>query len=244
MILGDSQIAPVHSLLLIESGRVTVEAIAHEPLLKVNDKVVRTATLENDDSLSIGGFQFRVRLNPEMIAQTLESYPDIPLDVEELLEREEKGLAELSAADLVERIEAEQTQIERYERQIETGKAALLQAALNRNTCRERLPVIPGSSAAARYKIHGSHATPAPMVPLPTGEDDQVVDEFERVRSELEDFSQDLEARLQRVNARENNIDAAARELAEAQMKLVGQLGLLLDQIATQPSKEEPRQIA
>ena len=39
MVLGDAQIPPIHTILIIDGGRVLVEALTQAPLLKVNGNV-------------------------------------------------------------------------------------------------------------------------------------------------------------------------------------------------------------
>lgn len=244
MVLGDAQIPPIHTILIVDGGRVLVEALTQSPLLKVNGNVVGTAILEDNDELSIGGFQFVVHLNHEAIAQTLEVFPDVNADVVTLEDQAAIDPTELSAAELVELIEAEQSQIDRFERQLQTGQAALLRAAVDRNTRREGTDEIIEPVSAPHHTFHTSHALPGPNRRRTVKTDERFVDEFERVRMELEDFSLDLEQRLEKVNHREDNLDAAAKELADAQNKLVAQLGTLLEQIAAQQNETEPRAIA
>ncbi|WP_339909760.1 FHA domain-containing protein [Symmachiella dynata] len=244
IVLGDPNVPALHTILLVEGGCVIAEAIAHSPLLKVNGNVVKTAILEDGDVLTIGGFQFAIQLNHEAIAQTLESDSQTALDLQDLESECELDDGELSAAELVDRLEAEMALVDQFERQIQTGQAALLQSAINRNTQRESSTDPVHSAIAPRHIIHSKHTLRGPRSHRHSEADERVVDEFERVRMELEDFSADLEQRIHQVNHREDNIDAATKELAEAQNKLVAQLGLLLEQIAAQQPADAPRAIA
>ncbi len=244
IVLGDAHVPLIHTILLVDGGRVIAETVARSPLLKVNGNVVGTAILEDGDALAIGGFQFVVRLNHEAIARTLESTAHDHIALDELEDEPIVDAADLSAAELVDCLEAEMNQVEQLERQIQTGQAGLLQAAIDRNTRRDRPLDISRGSNPARGMIHGGHGLRGPRSRRHFEPDDRFVDEFERVRTELEDFSMDLDQRLQQVHRREDNIDAAAKELAEAQNKLVAQLGTLLEQIAMQQTEEEPRAIA
>lgn len=244
IVLGDSNVPALHTILLVEGGCVIAEAIAHSPLLKVNGNVVKTAILEDGDVLTIGGFQFAIHLNHEAIAQTLESDSQTSLDLQDLEREFEFDDGELSAAELVDRLESEMALVDQFERQIQTGQAALLQSAINRNTHRESSTDPMHSAIAPRNVIHSKHTLRGPRSRRNIEADERVVDEFERVRMELEDFSTDLEQRIHQVNHREDNIDAATKELAEAQNKLVAQLGLLLEQIAAQQPADVPRAIA
>lgn len=244
MVLGDPNVPAIHTILLVEGGCVIAEAVAQTPLLKVNGNVISTAILEDGDELTIGGFHFAIHLNHEAIARTLESDTQTPLDLQDLESECELDDSELSAAELVDRLESEMSLVDQFERQIQTGQAALLQSAINRNTHRESTTGPSHSAISPRHIIHSKHKLRGPRSPRHIEADERVVDEFERVRMELEDFSADLEQRIHQVNHREDNIDAATKELAEAQNKLVAQLGLLLEQIAAQQPADAPRAIA
>ena len=176
--------------------------------------------------------------------RTLESASQTSSDLHELEGESEFDDTELSAKELVNRLESEMAQVDQFERQIQTGQAALLQAAINRNTCRELPPEFSRPALPSHTVIHNRQTLRGPRSRSHFEADDRFVDEFERVRLELEDFSTDLEQRIQQVNHREDNIDAATKELAEAQNKLVAQLGMLLEQIASQQTTDVPRAIA
>jgi hypothetical protein len=126
--LGGEGMPFLHSVLLIEDGMPTIEAFVPTPELRVNDRVVSDAELQNGDRISIGEFEFTLHLTPSAHA-----VPAVPLYIphprESVDEEAGENLAELSVSELVERIEAAEADVEEFESARAAGAAALLDAA-------------------------------------------------------------------------------------------------------------------
>ncbi len=244
MILGDSKIPPIHTILTVREGRVLLEAVTTFPRLLVNGNRVDTAILEDGDLIVLGNFQFIVHFNHQAIAATLKTPEMGPLQESEFDGSPLAETAGLSAAELVDRLAEEQSQIDRFEKKIETGRQALLQAALDHHQRQDLLVRDAKPTFPQKHRLHSAHQLRGPMIGRNPGTDQQFLQEFERVRRELEDFSLELEHRTEQVSRRESQFDTAAQELVEAQNKLVAQLGTILSQIAARESERAPRAIA
>ena len=240
--LGGPEIPPLHTVMIIGDGEVTVEAIAESPALQVNGRTVTSAVLHEGDTLGIGLFEFHVRLHESAILETAPA-PSNPFETD--LDCGGPVLpetAELSASELIEKLEEEQGLVESFEQTVNTGHDALL-AAVRARQADKRNQVLETTNPAlpSRHVIHGAHELRGPRITAPADGDEQFVHEFERVRRELEDFSLELEKRIERVTKREAHFDEAAKELVEAQNKLSAQLGTLLEQIETDRKESQPR---
>ncbi len=113
----------LHSLLVIEGKTASLEAVVSEPPLLVNGEVRRHVELTDEDTVTIGDFEFVFHrlMSSEPESQVAETELSISHDAEQL--------AKCSAADLVSLIEDEASSIDEYQRRREMGAAALLDAA-------------------------------------------------------------------------------------------------------------------
>lgn len=123
--LGGQNCPLLHSLLLIEGTRATLEAVVADPPLLINGEARRTVDLRDEDRVEIGDFEFvfhkMVRTEPSVQAASVMPFND---------QGEAIGIAALSVPQLVQQIEEEQEQIDTFEIGREGGAAALLGAAL------------------------------------------------------------------------------------------------------------------
>lgn len=205
--LGGEGVPFLHSIIDTTTSVVRVEAFTAWPELKVNGAVVRTAVLADGDALSIGGFEFKLHAAASLAAETVDPlYAPIPLEL--ALEAEE-DVAELSAAELVERIAAADSEAADFE--IESvdphHAAALLEAVRNWAP--------PVTEAAAGLET-----------------DDEL-----HLAAELQTISIDVEQRLAQLRLWEAEQATRADALLSAQDRLAEQLRLAAQSLATEQAR-------
>ena len=122
--LGGEDIPILHSVLLVEEQGAHIDALVEQPVLLVNGAPRRTADLQDGDIFAIGKFEFAVH-----VPQPAESGSAEPLDSEDDLDPETEEMESLTAAELVERIEREQSLVDAFQDARYAGARALLQAA-------------------------------------------------------------------------------------------------------------------
>lgn len=230
--LGGPDLPTLHSLIVIVGTEVTLEAIAAEPPLKVNGRKVTTALITHGDRIEIGPFHFTVRVIPPHAA--LQPEVEMPLSRHADDDREP---ADLSALELVERMEDELRMIEEFDSRREQGAAALLDAVERRHAepfVQTQEPALAKTDRVWRVDGAGMSSHPhIPAVPLtqPVAEtDEMLVHDLQRLQDDLQRFSRLLEARAERLSQQEANVADAATELVEAQQHLSQQLDLLMSQ--------------
>ena len=121
--LGGDDVPMLHSLLVIEGRKASLEAVVSEPPLLVNGEARRIVELSDEDTVMIGDFEFVFHrlVATEPTAQATFAETSVPCDMEQL--------SQLSTAELVAHIEEESGQIVEHNRNCEQGAAALLDAA-------------------------------------------------------------------------------------------------------------------
>lgn len=107
----------LHSIVIPRGPDLWIDAVVPNPALIVNGRPVRESVLEQGDIIEIGEFVFTVGKREPTESEVNELPDDL------------SNIAELSAGELVERLEAEMTFVEDQEAAREQGAAALLQAA-------------------------------------------------------------------------------------------------------------------
>lgn len=121
--LGGEHVPMLHSLLVIQGKTASLEAVVPEPPMLVNGEACRQVELSDEDTVTIGDFEFvfhRLLSNePESLAAANE--PAIPFEPDQL--------ARLSVTELVSLLEHEAATFSDYHTRREQGAAALLDAA-------------------------------------------------------------------------------------------------------------------
>lgn len=121
--LGGEHVPMLHSLLVIQGHTASLEAVVPEPPLLVNGEVCRQVELSDEDTVTIGEFEF-------VFHRLLSNEPESQVSAQELsVPFEAEQLAQLSATELVALLEDEATTIDDYQTRREMGAAALLDAA-------------------------------------------------------------------------------------------------------------------
>lgn len=164
--LGDDGIALRHCRLRLDGDAVHIERIAPAPALVVNGEVVDAARLEDGASVTIGSFQFELR-DTGTCEESLDA-------------------GELSAADLVDRLEDEFALVDEYESRRAVGLEALLEATRH---------VEPTSPIVEATRV------------------DELIQRLESFATELEDRVARLADREQRLLAASNELLAMQEAL-------------------------------
>lgn len=124
--LGGDDVPILHSILLVDEDGAQIDAVVPSPELFVNGVPHRAAQLRDGDVLSIGKFEFAVHIQQPVDADAgqecggMLSTPNANLETD---------LADLSATEIVNRLEQDLREIGRLQSSRETGAEALLQAA-------------------------------------------------------------------------------------------------------------------
>jgi len=216
------EISPLHSLICWSEHGFQLEAITPFPPLRVNGEPVEGAFLSDGDRIEIGPFEVVVRQAPAASALGSSrsihrgnpgssgqagSHPACP-DIDS------EDLTKLSAADLVERIEAEETLVSQFEGRRDAGAAALLQAAA-------------GHAAAQRTDRTEPRPAAVPVEASPA----TWLDELEGVIGQLTRYATELEQRAESISSKEASFAQAAAAVLDSQQKLVTRLEAILDQL-------------
>ena len=123
--LAAAGIPPLHSIIRLDGGQLVFEAIAHEPQPTINEVRTRAALLQDGDVIELGPFTLTLRIS-SAAARTRPSNSvwDDPSEC--------RNVDELSAEELADLIESEQTLVEQFESREQLGARALLDAVRHR----------------------------------------------------------------------------------------------------------------
>jgi hypothetical protein len=117
----------LHSVLVDRKGVLTIEAIAAKPSLMVNGRCVQSAEIQAGDELAIGGISMKVHGHSVKNSDPLMQ----PIDVDAMLALDQTtASSELSASDLVEKLEADMALVASYEDGREDAANSLIEASL------------------------------------------------------------------------------------------------------------------
>jgi hypothetical protein len=239
--LGGEGMPALHSLITVSGREITLEAIAATPALTVNGRQIQTTLLHDGDIIGVGEVELLARFEAGQTpngAQMI-SAPAAAIDAD-------RPVSELSAAELIDRIEEEEKQVEEFEARQMSGAHALVQAIMGRTRQAAR-PVETGS----RAPIPAPHflskrpqilAAQTRQSQLAADRDPAVQEEIEELGKHLSTLSQELKGTTQRAAAREATYVEATDTLLETQDKLVSHIEVLLDQVQTLKSNEAPVQ--
>ena len=207
---------PLHSFIQIRGRHVWIEAIANDPPLRINGETATGEWLRNGDTLDIGPFQLRARL------QAIGTISNSPVSGAHDADPMDENLESLSALELVDLLESDLALVEEFEQDQAAGAAALL-----------------GAVRQKQLEQPAEVATPQTL-PMSVPEDDALfAQELERLCTELGAFAQELERRSLRLARREASCEAVADALAQAQDRLVLQIEAVSEKIATLHANEQ-----
>lgn len=256
--LGGDEVPALHSIVTIGDSGVHLEAISPVPPLLVNGRVVRETQLSDGDVIHIGEVELLAHLSNGRSPTEVE----VPVAATGTGTTADRAAVELSAAELIDRIEAEERQVDDFEERLRTGARALTAIAQGRTAplagSEQRRLDVPGRNAPARAAVGAPHflskrpqvlaargRAPAESQPA-SGTRPEFQQELEQLGRQLTALSQELQSTSQRATQRETNYAAATDILMETQHKLVSQLEALVSQVAAmqQQPATKPRAIA
>lgn len=238
MRLGGQNIPALHSLITRGDEGPEIEAIAATPALIVNGQQVHTARLSDGDTIHIG--------EVELVAHVTAIRPAAEVPLQVAVAQDTPAPSELSALELVERVEAEQRQIERFEARRELGAQALLQAAqLGRQAALEPAPH--ARVPAPHFLSKRPQVLAAQNRAAPTQGDDSFLRDLSQVGAHLSSLSQEIRNNSARAKDREAHLVEAADTLLDTQERLAEQLEAVIEHVASAPPAlplAKPRAIA
>lgn len=238
--LGGEDIPLAHTLLSVNDHEILAQWLGESPSLLVNGKPVQESALRDGDRIEIGRFEFIVhRLLTELASEESAREPNhnpsesVTIETADLLhllaqakdEVPAEDLAELSANELLELLEAEQNSVVEFDDAVAQAEAALLHAV----------------AEVAENLIEESDAPPHQIAPSTPSDDAEILDELERVIQQLSGFSSELELRAKRIAAEEATQAEAAELLLDAQRELASQLEQFHKQMSQNQDHSEPK---
>jgi Inner membrane component of T3SS, cytoplasmic domain len=217
--LGGPGIPPLHSMICVNGSEVLVESLADSPELLVNGRPEKSVRLRDQDRLKIKAFELIVHLpaNVAVVAQSLPSAAPAAIDAKS----ESTELADLSALELVERIEAATELVNDFEKRSRLGMESLLA------TVQERQNRVLASPAPAPHKS---------VLPIGAAADEAShleLADLESLVGHISDVVAELEKRSGVQWRREAGYREAVSSLFETQDRLSRQLEVLLKRVAS-----------
>lgn len=257
--LGGDEIPALHSIVTVDDSGVHLEAISPVPALLVNGRVVRETRLDDRDVIHIG----EVELLAHLSTGRLQTQAEVPVAATVVVSTADRAPAELSAIDLIDRIEAEERQIADFEERLRTGARALTaivegRAAPLAASEQRRLDVPTRATVGAPHFLskrpqvlaaNGRTRTASASSRPAAGARPEFQQELEQLGRQLTALSQEMQSTSHRASERETHYAAATDILMETQQKLVSQLEALVSQVSAmqqqqQPAAAKPRAIA
>ncbi len=136
--LGGDTVPVVHSQIHIDGGKAWVEAVAADPPLLINGEDRETARLADGDTIGIGGFGFTWKAPCSLESDLVEA-------------------TSLTAAELIDRLEADLELVSRHATAVRRGATTLLEASLGRiygdSVVAEQATVVPGDDQTLAVRL-------------------------------------------------------------------------------------------
>lgn len=217
--LAGVEIPPLHSMICADGSELWIEAIASLPELLVNGRAERSVRLKDEDQLRIEPFELIVHLSASVAATAQSVAPEMAHPVAEQADSAEP--CNLSALELVERIEAATELVSEFEQRNRLGMESLLSAVEER---RKRMIVSP--VPAPRGTLLSMSAASAEANHLELAD-------LESLVGHISDVVGELEKRSGVQFRREAGYRDAVSSLFEAQDRLSRQLEVLLRRVAS-----------
>jgi hypothetical protein len=214
--LGGAEIPPLLALIVCDGSDIWLEAMAAEPALRVNGRVETSVRIADGDRISLGPIELMAHV-PD--AAALPATGGEALDFEFEREQDETDVSELSAAELVERIEAATDMVNEFEERQRLGIEALQAAIAGREV--SSAPAEPSNNSVLPIVGLGGQSASRPLVDLET------------LVVQLSGVVAELEKRTGAERRREAGYLDAVSTLFETQDRLARQLEILLRRVAS-----------
>ncbi len=212
--LGGEGIPVIHSVIRHDGEEAWIDVLVPSPPLVVNGEIEHSATISDGDQIRIGCFEFYVQKPTIQSDAKQQRQTEDGQDIANILKNElveQPKPQELSAAELVEKLEQEHELVDRYEARREMGARALLQAISERAA---RL-----SEADSSYDLS----------------EGKILPQIESVLQELDRFHASLQERSEMLEQREISCAEAASTLLEVQQRMADMFESMVKQIAILP---------
>jgi hypothetical protein len=214
--LGGAEIPPLVAMIFQDGSDTWLEAIAPAPALRVNNRVETSVRLSDGDRIAIGAIEFIAHVPEESaIPASVREAINLELNAEE----DESEVSEMSAAELVERIEAATEMVNEFEERQRLGVEALHAALQGREL--KPATVEPASNSVLPIAAAAGPAANRPLVDLET------------LVVQLSGVVAELEKRTGAERRRETEYLDAVSTLFETQDRLSRQLEILLRRVAS-----------
>jgi hypothetical protein len=214
--LGGAEIPPLVAMIFQDGSDIWLEAIAPAPALRVNGRIETSVRLTDGDRIAIGPIELIAHVPEE---SALPASVREAIDLELSTEENESEVSEMSAAELVERIEAATEMVNEFEERQRLGVEALHAAIHGRE-------LKPAAVEAASNSVLPIAAAAAPAANRP------LVD-LETLVIQLSGVVAELEKRTGAERRRETEYLDAVSTLFETQDRLSRQLEILLRRVAS-----------
>ena len=231
--LGGVEIPPLHSMICTNGAEVWLEAMSDSPELLVNGRAEKSVRLKDQDRVRIEPFELIVHLPAN--TSVAQSAPSETLQSAEQESRSPEP-SELSALELVERIEVATQLVNDFEQRNRLGMESLLSAVQERGN-----RMLAGAPSTPR-------GTVLPMSAMSAEANHLELADLESLVGHISDVVSELEKRSGFQWRREAGYRDAVSSLFETQDRLSRQLEILLRRVASlnteQAAPERGRAIA
>ena len=206
----DSLVPPWHSVIHLQAGVIWIEAADEETVLIVNHRPCRRRALRHGDQLMIGDVVYTI----EIVSKPLEFRDSFQANGEV-----HEDLSTLSAEELCDRIETEQSMVKEMSQDEKSGWAALLHA------------------------IEAVHREPALGEPLTDSTiklaEDRV--SYDAMLSHIEELHETISDQTQELSQQEADVMASSSSLEESQKRVAQRLDEIIEQFTRSDAPGEFR---
>jgi signal transduction histidine kinase len=236
--LGGEEIPALHSIIVVGQAGILLESIAAQPPLMVNGRGVNSTSLHDGDKIEIG--------NVELIARTVAGHAPAeprPQPAARSVTESAARVGELSAAELIDLIEAEEAEVARYDDRRRAGAKALVDALMSRRRRGEadvpKAPVKAPHFLSKRPQVLAAQAAASQEDDERWQEDPRIQEELDELGRQLAALSHELKNGLNRATQREAQYAAATGLLLELQHKLVSQIEAVVSHVESLKSQSQ-----
>ena len=245
--LGGVEMPQLHSMIVVRDDEVFIERVASEPELFVNETATDFASLSNADQFEIGDFRFAVHSGDVLRMVVSEADPaQVDSDGASMPDESALVASELSAAELVGRIEQDESLVREHEAGVNLGIQALARAIMDHvhSGCDTSKKVVTSEAKAQIVKLPTPDVAPDGAIELP--DHLRIVtyghtEELKHVTGLLESVVEALNERADEIAAREQALEGLAATLTEQQGQLAEQVNVVVEQITALNAIREPR---
>lgn len=249
--LGGQEIPLLFAIIQADGDRLRIRSVEAQPDLMVNGQAVTSAVLSDGDAIAIGSFQFVARKQDVPDPAMPSAYARRPsAHAEESSSEHDVDLSELSAAELLERLEHDLDMVEDFERGERQGWAALMERverrkesmrSLSGSRIRRQKPARPSRRRLGSLddlnidemydSMHRREGRMSTKSHVSAGLETDYLLQIEQMVNELSHVTSELEDRSEQMTQRDLQYLEAASTIMETQQKLAEQLQSLIEYV-------------